>query len=200
MTLKEFSESRGIDYSTLMQWLWRHLVLRVSCFWRKQRRRGRVYYVDHRLYDSRSDGSSNSMGVPLVFSQKTCGCSGIGRFYFLFFYFGLMVYFACRQQLHAKRDDRGSVLYVRYGDRGNSSFYHSVSKEKISLIKQYKKSRGGSSASFSLVVYYLFLLFTLGIIKLLSEGVALFPAFTSTGTTSPFFSIKNSISCSLSGL
>jgi DNA repair exonuclease SbcCD ATPase subunit len=28
MTLKEFAESRGIDYSTLMQWLWRHPELR----------------------------------------------------------------------------------------------------------------------------------------------------------------------------
>ena len=28
MTLKEFAEGRGIDYSTLMQWLWRHPELR----------------------------------------------------------------------------------------------------------------------------------------------------------------------------
>ena len=40
MTLKEFAESRGIDYSTLMQWLWRRPELR-----QQMEKRGKSYIL-----------------------------------------------------------------------------------------------------------------------------------------------------------
>ena len=42
MTLKEFAEGRGIDYSTLMQWLWRHPELR-----QQMEKRGKSYILNH---------------------------------------------------------------------------------------------------------------------------------------------------------
>ena len=41
MTLKEFAEGRGIDYSTLMQWLWRHPELR-----QQMEKRGKSYILN----------------------------------------------------------------------------------------------------------------------------------------------------------
>ena len=41
MTLKEFAEGRGIDYSTLMQWLWRHPELR-----QQMGKRGKSYILN----------------------------------------------------------------------------------------------------------------------------------------------------------
>ena len=41
MTLKEFAASSGVDYNTLMQWLWRRPDLRAK--WRKE---GKSYILD----------------------------------------------------------------------------------------------------------------------------------------------------------